>query len=105
MQWVDEQWPRSLQKALDKLWDNFGEAKQGRVSDALDNMEKRFIQEDEVKRMERDMQIMQDKMMRMEEEGREAASLRRNAEEGLQNLVATLKRKGELSGADRKSVV
>ena len=42
-------------KALAKLWEMYAEAKQGRVTDALDYMDQRFGCQDQIEKLHIDM--------------------------------------------------
>jgi hypothetical protein len=60
VKWVDEAWPRSLQKALGRLWEMHGEQKHGRTKDALDHLEQKFNLQDEISRLHKDLKMAQD---------------------------------------------
>ncbi|CAM0881191.1 unnamed protein product [Alopecurus aequalis] len=97
--WVDPEWPRPLQKALAKLWEDYGEAKQGRVSDALDNLEKKFKYQDEIKLLHRDLKIMQDEVDKVIEEKKVTLALKAQAEQALLLARAELEQKKRLDAS------
>jgi hypothetical protein len=53
--WLDGDWPSSLHEELSRLWDLYGDAKEGRVSDSQYNLEKRFKLKDEIVKMRIDL--------------------------------------------------
>lgn len=93
MHWVDAEWPSSLQKAICKLWDNYAEQKQGRVNDALDNMEQKFALQDEISKMHRDFKILQDEVDKVVEEKQLTLALKAKAEQALMVARAELEEK------------
>ncbi|CAM0944393.1 unnamed protein product [Alopecurus aequalis] len=93
MQWVDAEWSSSLQKAVAKLWDNYAEQKEGRVNDALDSMEKKFVLQDEISKMHRDLKILQDEVDKVVEEKQLTLALKAKAEQALMVARAELEQK------------
>ncbi|CAM0955585.1 unnamed protein product [Alopecurus aequalis] len=94
--WIDAQWPESLQKSLNKLWDNYSEAKQGRVSDALDHMEQKFKYQDEITKLHRDLKIVQDEVSKVVEEKQLTLVLKATAEQALIEARAELEERKKL---------
>ena len=86
MHWVDAEWPEPLKKALCKLWDNYAEAKEGRVNDSLDFMEQRWKFEDEIEKLQMNLKNLQVEVEKVVEEKQVALTLKAEAEQGL--LVA-----------------
>ncbi|CAM0946551.1 unnamed protein product [Alopecurus aequalis] len=93
VQWVDAEWSSSLQKAVAKLWDNYAEQKEGRVNDALDSMEKKFVLQDEISKMHRDLKILQDEVDKVVEEKQLTLALKAKAEQALMVARAELEQK------------
>lgn len=62
MEWVDPVWPSTLSKSLTKLWDNYADARDGRVRDALHNLDTKFKLQDEIAKLQRDLKIAQDEL-------------------------------------------
>ncbi|XP_051211511.1 uncharacterized protein [Lolium perenne] len=91
--WVDGEWPLALQKALSKLWDLYGQEKEGRVNDALDNMEKRFKLKDEIEKMHIDLRSSQEEIKKIVEEKQVILALKAQDEQGLIDARAELEQK------------
>jgi hypothetical protein len=66
--WLDGEWPSSLQKALSNPWDLYGEVKEGRVSNSLDNLEMRFKLKDEIEKMHIDIRNAQNEIKKVVKE-------------------------------------
>ncbi|XP_051187884.1 uncharacterized protein [Lolium perenne] len=97
--WVDGEWPPALRKSLAKLWDLYGQEKQGRVNDALDNMEKRFKLKDEIEKMHIDLRNAQEEMKKIVEEKQVILALKAQAEQGLIDARAELEQKKALDAS------
>lgn len=93
MHWVDPVWPDSLMKAMGKLWEMFEEAKQGRVNDALDNVEKKFDFEDQIKKLNQDLKKAQDEVEKEVKEKQVTLALKAKAEQALMAARAEIQEK------------
>ncbi|CAM0957273.1 unnamed protein product [Alopecurus aequalis] len=91
--WVDEEWPRPLQKAVCKLWDNYGEEKQGRVNDALDFLEQKFKLQNEIKKLNHDLKMVQIEVDKVVEEKQITLALKARAEQALIDARSELEQK------------
>uniref|UniRef100_A0ACD5VCW1 Uncharacterized protein n=1 Tax=Avena sativa TaxID=4498 RepID=A0ACD5VCW1_AVESA len=94
--WVDQEWPSSLQKAIGKLWEMYGEIKQGRVSDSLDYMEEKFKFMDEITKLHRDLKIVQEEVEKTVKEKQVTLALKAKAEQALIEARAKLEEKMKL---------
>ena len=81
--WIDAEWPNPLQKAMCKLWDNYGEEKQGRVNDALDFLEQKFKLQNEIKKLNHDLKMVQIEVDKVVEEKQITLALKARAEQAL----------------------
>uniref|UniRef100_A0A8R7VF80 GRF-type domain-containing protein n=1 Tax=Triticum urartu TaxID=4572 RepID=A0A8R7VF80_TRIUA len=99
VKWVDGDWPSSLQKAIGKLWEMYGEAKQGRVSDALYCMEEKFKFRDEITKLHRDLKIVQEEVNKTVNEKQITLALKAKAEQALIDARAELEEKKKLDAA------
>ncbi|CAM0955301.1 unnamed protein product [Alopecurus aequalis] len=97
--WVDSECLTSLQKAVTKLWENYEEAKQGRVNDALDYMEQKFRYQDEISKLHHDLKIVQDEVNKIVEKKHVTLALKAIAEQALIDDRAELEQKKQLDVA------
>ncbi|CAM0955173.1 unnamed protein product [Alopecurus aequalis] len=94
--WVDAKWPSPLQKAVCKLWDNYGEEKQGRVNDALDFLEQKFKLQDEIKKLNHDLKMVQNEVEKVVEKKQITLALKARAEQALIDARSELEQKKKL---------
>ncbi|CAM0946299.1 unnamed protein product [Alopecurus aequalis] len=94
--WVDAEWPSPLQKAVCKLWDNYGEEKQGRVNDALDFLEQKFKLRDEIKKLNHDLKMVQNEVEKVVKEKQITLALKARAEQALIDARSELEQKKKL---------
>jgi hypothetical protein len=88
-----------LQKALAKLWDLYAETKEGRVNDALDNVEKRFKLTDGIAKMHIDLKNAHYEIQKVVEEKQVILALKAEAEQGLIEARAELEQKKSLDAS------
>uniref|UniRef100_A0ACD5UZ65 Uncharacterized protein n=1 Tax=Avena sativa TaxID=4498 RepID=A0ACD5UZ65_AVESA len=91
--WVDPVWPDALMKAMGKLWKMFAEAKQGRVNDALDYVEKKFDFGDQIKKLNQDVKKAQDEVEKEVKEKQVTLSLKAKAKQALMAAGAEIQEK------------
>ena len=99
VQWVDPVWPSPLQKSLMKLWENYTEARDGRVYEALSNVETRFKFTYEIAKLYCDLRNAQDELKKMFEEKQVILALKAKAEEALVDPRAELEEKKKLDAS------
>ena len=83
VKWVDPEWPKSMQKTLDKLWDMTVELKESVVSSLLDSVEMKLWEPDDTTKLNRDLGRVQDKVSKVEKERDVALALKAKAEQEL----------------------
>ena len=99
MQWVNSEWPTSLKKSLDKLWEMYEEVKTGRVNDCLDFMEQKFNLRDEISKMHVDLRRVQDEVEKITEEKQVTLALKAKAEQAFIDVKNELEQKKNLDAA------
>lgn len=77
----------------------YGEAKQGRVSDALYCMEEKFKFRDEITKLHRDLKIVQEEVNKTVNEKQVTLALKAKAEQALIDARAELEEKKKLDAA------
>ena len=82
-----------MMKALCKLWEMYGETKQGRVNDALDYMDKRFEFLDQIEKLNIDLKNSQDELAKQVEEKQVTLAHKAIAEQALMDARARLEEK------------
>jgi tRNA U34 5-carboxymethylaminomethyl modifying GTPase MnmE/TrmE len=80
VKWVDEPWPRSLQKALGRLWEMHGEQKHRRTKDALQHLEQKFNHQHEIRLLQKDLKMAQDELKTVVGEKQVLLALKAKAE-------------------------
>ena len=80
-------------KAIGKLWEMYGDTKQGRVSDALDYMEKRFEYQDQIEKLNIDLRNSQDEVAQVVAEKQVTLAHKARAEQTLMDARAELEGK------------
>lgn len=88
-----------MQKAVAKLWDNYGEVKQGRVNDALNYMDEKFSYQDEIEKLHKDLRNLQDEVQKVVEEKEVTLALKAKAEQALIHARAELEEKKKLDAS------
>ena len=85
-----------MQKAVCKLWDNYGEEKQGRVNDALDFLEQKFKLQNEIKKLNHDLKMVHIEVEKVVEEKKITLALKARAEQALIDVRSELEQKKKL---------
>ena len=93
MHWVDPVPHDSMIKALSKLWEMYGEVKKGRVTDALDYMDKRFGYQDHIQKLHTDLRNSQDELAKVVQEKQVTLAHKAIAEQALMEARAQLEEK------------
>ena len=82
-----------MMKALGKLWEMYGEAKKGRVSDALDFMDQKFAYQDQIEKLHINLRNSQDQVAKVVEEKDVTLAHKARAEQALMDARAELEAK------------
>ena len=83
VKWVDPEWPKSMQKTLDKLWDMTVELKESIVSSLLDSAEMKLWDPVDTTKLNRDLRRVQDKVSKVEKERDVVLALKAKVEQEL----------------------
>jgi chromosome segregation ATPase len=94
--WIDDVWPNSLCKSLRKLWDMYTETKDGRVREALNYCESKFMYQDQITKLHRDLKNAQDELQQVVEEKQVTLALKAKAEQALIEANAELEEKKKM---------
>ena len=82
-----------MMKAVDKVWEMYGEAKQGRIKDSLDFMEQKFGFRDEIRKLHIDLRNSQDELAKEVAEKQVTLAHKAIAEQALMDARAELEEK------------
>ncbi|CAM0957774.1 unnamed protein product [Alopecurus aequalis] len=99
VQWVDAVWPNTLAKSLSKLWEMYNEVRDGRVRDALANVEKRLNDRDEIAKLHTDLRNAQDELKVEVQQKQVILSLKAQAEQALIEARAELEEKRKIEAS------
>ena len=94
--WVDDVWPDSLCKSLRKLWDMYTEAKDGRVREAVRHFESKYMYQDQITKLHRDLKNAQDELQQVVEEKQVTLALKAKSEQALIEANAELEEKKKM---------
>ena len=83
VKWVDPEWPKSMQKMLDKLWEMTVELKESVFSSLLDSVEMKLWEPDDMTKLNRDLRRVKDEVSKVEKERDVALALEAKAEQEL----------------------
>ena len=83
VKWVDPEWPKSMQKTLDKLWEMTVELKESVFSSLLDSVEMKLWEPVDTTKHKRDLMGVEDKVSKVEKERDAALALKAKAEQEL----------------------
>ncbi|CAM0912740.1 unnamed protein product [Alopecurus aequalis] len=98
-QWVDAMWPNTLAKSLSKLWEMYNEVRDGRVRDALANVEKRLNDRDEIAKLHTGLRNAQDELKVEVQEKKAILSLKAQAEQALIEARVELEEKRKIEAS------
>ena len=83
VKWVDPEWPKSMQKTLDKLWEMTVELKESVFSSLLDSVEMNLWELVDTTKHKRDLRWVQDKVIKVKKERDATLALKDKAEQEL----------------------
>ena len=83
VKWVGLEWPKWMQKTLDKLWDMTIELKESIVSSILQNAEMKLFDHVDTTKLHRDLRRVQDKVSKVDKERDVALALKAKEEQEL----------------------
>ena len=83
VKWVDPEWPKSMQKTLDKLWEMTVELKESVFISLLDNVEMKLWDPIDTTKLNRDLRRVQDKVSKVKKERDVALAMKAKAEQEL----------------------
>ena len=83
VKWVDLEWPKSMQKTLDKLWEMTVELKESVFSSLLYSVETKLWEPVDTTKHKRDLRWVQDKVSKVEKERDAALALKAKVEQEL----------------------
>ena len=92
-------WPPALCKALTKLWEMFVEQKDGRVRDALGVMEIKWKYDDEITKLQHDLNNLQAELNQVVQEKQVTLALKAKAEQALVDARAELEDKKKVDAS------